>query len=425
MNHGRAHAGGGRRGSAFLVLSAALLAACVTYPSPRAIDAGRSEASAAPQPDARARPEPPDPWRLSRRVPVRIAALERERIVFARIDGVEHRLVVADDGVRLDAGAVEPFQVLERARTSLAIGERDYGRAALVVAPHPSHGLRAEIWLDLEDYVAGVVAAELVLWNATPALLEAQAIAARSYAVGTLDRRARADRAFLWDGVEDQAYRGRFVADAATQRRGVDTRLAEAVARTRGQVLTFGERVADVRYHAACGGHTSLAADVFGPGVPGGSRTSACPGCRVAPGWSRTLSATALATAAARLGLDRFGRPVPTRRDPSGRWLEVEVRGPRGVRPLSANELREALGWSALPSTWITGWTMRADGGALVTGRGRGHGVGLCQDGAADLAQRGWDAATILGHYYPGARLAHLRTPAPASPTATGATSGS
>ena len=46
--------------------------------------------------------------------------------------------------------------------------------------------------------------------------------------------------------------------------------------------------------------------------------------------------------------------------------------------------------------------------GLTVQGRGRGHGVGLCQEALRDLAREGWSAARILRHYYPGARLERL-----------------
>ena len=44
----------------------------------------------------------------------------------------------------------------------------------------------------------------------------------------------------------------------------------------------------------------------------------------------------------------------------------------------------------------------------VVSGRGFGHGVGLCQQGARGYAERGWSAEDILAHYYPGAILAIL-----------------
>jgi len=49
----------------------------------------------------------------------------------------------------------------------------------------------------------------------------------------------------------------------------------------------------------------------------------------------------------------------------------------------------------------------------VLVGVGRGHGVGLCQTGARELAAEGWTATRILSNYYPRAELADL---APAAP---------
>ena len=86
--------------------------------------------------------------------------------------------------------------------------------------------------------------------------------------------------------------------------------------------------------------------------------------------------------------------------------------GPAGTATLSLNELRGELGarelkGSHIDRTWpVPGATLR--GGLRFDGRGRGHGVGLCQTGARDLAESGASAGQILAHYYSGATLLPL-----------------
>ena len=133
-------------------------------------------------------------------------------------------------------------------------------------------------------------------------------------------------------------------------------------------------------------------------------------------GWRVTVTQTALAQAGAALGL---GGPIlalgPKRLDPSGRWLEVQLRGPKGVVSVPFDALRRALGYGELKSARIVGatpqfgQTLRA--GVTLAGLGRGHGVGLCQEGCRDLARAGWSAERILAHYYPGARLERFGAP--------------
>ena len=53
----------------------------------------------------------------------------------------------------------------------------------------------------------------------------------------------------------------------------------------------------------------------------------------------------------------------------------------------------------------------------MAHGRGYGHGVGLCQEGAVAMARRGFTCGQILAHYYPGAVLAPAATALPAAPS--------
>ena len=80
---------------------------------------------------------------------------------------------------------------------------------------------------------------------------------------------------------------------------------------------------------------------------------------------------------------------------------------------MPADALRAALGRGRMKSTLVThAWPRVGQpitGGLLVRGLGRGHGVGLCQEGARDLAGWGWSSERILGTYYPGAALRHAR----------------
>ncbi|MCM2270833.1 MAG: hypothetical protein NDJ75_12080, partial [Thermoanaerobaculia bacterium] len=65
-----------------------------------------------------------------------------------------------------------------------------------------------------------------------------------------------------------------------------------------------------------------------------------------------------------------------------------------------------------LPDTLWTARRLAPEGGRRgwqFTGRGWGHGVGMCQTGAFGMARRGYDFRTILQHYYSGVRVARLR----------------
>ena len=68
----------------------------------------------------------------------------------------------------------------------------------------------------------------------------------------------------------------------------------------------------------------------------------------------------------------------------------------------------QALGWNRIPSTWFE--VSRQGDRFLFHGRGWGHGVGLCQKGAAAMAAQGRTAQQILQQYFPGAQAADEAT---------------
>jgi stage II sporulation protein D len=93
-------------------------------------------------------------------------------------------------------------------------------------------------------------------------------------------------------------------------------------------------------------------------------------------------------------------------RSASGRAERVEVEAGGRTASVSAVDLRRKLGWARLPSL---AFDVRPAGGAFAfEGRGRGHGAGLCQWGAAGLAREGKGYREILAHYYPGAEVVRM-----------------
>lgn len=330
-------------------------------------------------------------------------------------------LVLASDGRAEERLDLEP----RSASTGLGFDGRSYpGR--FVVQTSASGGLELINLVDLEDYVEAVVAAELSIWSAEPDELAAQAVCVRTYALSTLARRGEVtSRPVLFDSTLDQAYRGRHRPADSDAARRVARKLRDATLSTRGLVLERGDRLEDARFHAACGGRTADPVEVFGDDALPGLVPVECPPClrraeaeraAGAPsetrplGWERAFTLAELGAAARRLRLgSRMLSVAPARVDRAGRWLAAEVHGRVERRRVPLDELRAAFGPVELKSARILSTRPRA-GEALesswtVRGLGRGHGVGMCQEGARDLARAGWNFHRILAHYYPGARL--------------------
>ncbi|TAJ16582.1 MAG: SpoIID/LytB domain-containing protein [Planctomycetota bacterium] len=270
--------------------------------------------------------------------------------------------------------------------------------------------------LDLDEYVTGVLRGELVVWDAPSALLEAQAIASRSYALAVLELRAQQGRSGpLPNSTAAQAYRGAPAGKLSPAAHKVEARVRAAVAATRGRVLVADGCVLDARFHACCGGATAAFADVFAAQEDLGAMPSvACAGCAGEPAWKATLERAELARVWNVLGLaPKDWTLAPARRDARGRWLEVELGSKGKSRRMPFEELRARIGAARIPSSRI--YNEWPDAGAVIDaklvleGRGRGHGVGLCQAGARHEAERGATSAEILARYFPGAKLVTLR----------------
>ena len=95
---------------------------------------------------------------------------------------------------------------------------------------------------------------------------------------------------------------------------------------------------------------------------------------------------------------------IPMKRGVSGRISELRIVGDKKVMDIGKElEIRRALSESHLYSSAFV--VERHDGGFRLRGAGWGHGVGLCQIGAAMMAEYGYDYRSILSHYYPGSKL--------------------
>jgi len=97
------------------------------------------------------------------------------------------------------------------------------------------------------------------------------------------------------------------------------------------------------------------------------------------------------------------------RRDETGRVGELQITTTRGQFVARGDRIRWVLRPSnraILRSTLFDLHVERRDGAivrVILRGGGNGHGVGMCQTGALEMARRGLSAAAILSHYYDGA----------------------
>ena len=232
-------------------------------------------------------------------------------------------------------------------------------------------------------------------------------------------------------------------------------RTAEAVRETRGVFLIHAGAICDARYHKACGGMTenfatcweeiavpylSHVSDSATPRAPIRTEEEAerwilsCPDVychtndsellrRILPAFDRETAdffrwqvsygrEELEAILREKSGID-FGvlrGLVPLERGPSGRIRLLRVEGSKATVAVGKElEIRRWLSPSHLYSSTFIVRTTREPSGAparfTLYGAGWGHGVGLCQIGAAVMAEKGFSAEEILRHYFRGAAL--------------------
>jgi peptidoglycan hydrolase-like amidase len=219
------------------------------------------------------------------------------------------------------------------------------------------------IIMNLETAVASVVQAESIS-DIPQEALKAQAVATRSYFAAGGGRHADFD---FCDLTHCQFLR---------EPPAPDTPAALATAATRGLVLTYNAKPVTAMFTRSCAGRTRTPRDVGLPRTEYPYFSVDCDFCYKNPvRWAREVSP---ADAALLFQRGEAGRLAIGRR----------------------------LGWNAVPSNNFTA----VEQNAMVSlhGVGQGHGIGLCQRGARDMAEHGADFRQILDHYFPNTKLQDL-----------------
>ena len=91
---------------------------------------------------------------------------------------------------------------------------------------------------------------------------------------------------------------------------------------------------------------------------------------------------------------------------PSGRVDRIRILHSRGQTILRGQDLRRVVGYTKIFSTRFQIESFGHD--IIISGKGSGHGVGLCQWGMKEMAELGYNHEAILHYYYPGTKLLHL-----------------
>jgi stage II sporulation protein D len=286
----------------------------------------------------------------------------------------------------------------------IKINDLHYRGDVAILADYTNNKCEVVNELPMEDYIASVLPREMnKSWPLEA--LKAQAVAARSYALYKIKGAQKRDELYHLESSEKHQVSGNL--------KDMDEVTRRAAKETLGEVLTDlrGEPV-PVFFHAACGGRTWVPHQVWSNPVDGYSSRPCICHHRPDQGWKRTIDWKEL------LGFLKWNKDkqniyfdeiktvtsgnVKTGPDDS-RYPTLNLFYKEKGASITKSMFRRFFGRDKIPSNNFK-VTMNQRGLALE-GKGRGHGVGMCQLGALDFARKGWSYKKILQHYFPGHEL--------------------
>jgi stage II sporulation protein D len=264
--------------------------------------------------------------------------------------------------------------------------------------------------LPLDDYLASVVDSEMPAAFPEEAR-KAQAIVARTYALYQMAQAGPAASLDLYASTRSQKYLGfKYRTSDGKLLAGESAASRKIVEATKDRVCTYGGKLFCTYYCAVCGGGTVLGTEFFADAAPP-LRSVPCDWCKEARlyRWTADVSKRDLQTDLKPL-LKQEGRDAGNLRSVSlvrtksaGVLPEFDLRGERQTVRVNGADLRQALGNRGLYSPRFT---IEDRGKSYwISGRGHGHGVGLCQWGARGMALAGKTCDEIVQHYYVGAKV--------------------
>ncbi|MBC7473980.1 MAG: SpoIID/LytB domain-containing protein [Candidatus Sericytochromatia bacterium] len=287
----------------------------------------------------------------------------------------------------------------------IAINGKKYrGQMEVIIDPKNTTNLSVINDVLLEDYLKGVVPSESpASWPIES--LKAQAVAARTYAVGNWKRRESLGFD-LMSTTADQMYTGLSAEQASS---------TQAVTETTNQIITFNGKAINALFFSCSGGFTDSAKEVWNtdeyPYIQGVADFD-----QNAPKykWDKTFTNNDLQKGLSQLGFDigEIKEIKPIDFTEHKRVKTIEFTGTKGKATVDSNKFRFAVGlpstlWEASPAK-ASSVLNRSPKEFNFKGGGWGHGLGMSQWGAKQMSENGKTYDQILKYYYTGIELSKL-----------------
>ena len=403
-----------------LLLTAALLSACAapskrpaqTYTAAQGQIDSSALAARAPEPPA----QDPQNQKEYTEATVRVLLAEKAKSAYIKHSGkvyiytknLDKKYKVSAAGTlavkalgsgKIQVGtlqATQPIILEPAANTVLGWNNNSYsGKIYIIPAKNAFHLVEHA---PLETYLYGVLPYEMSYTWPLEAL-KAQAVAARTYTLKTLEG-VKNQNFDVYSDVRSQMYKG-----GGKQYDSVK----KAVDQTRGQVLTYEDKLFFTYYHANCGGATD---DVrswnFGAKSIKPLSGASCKYDSHSKSykWAMNVARHKVESYAKSVGLTGALKSIKiSRKTDTGRATNLMIKTAKGSKTVPCGRFRLATG---IRSCKITKLDVRKND-VRFEGKGYGHGIGMCQDGANGMAKDGKNYRKILKNYYPGAEIKTLQ----------------
>ena len=249
--------------------------------------------------------------------------------------------------------------------------------------------------LELEDYVTGVVGAEM------PALFSSEALKAQSVIARTYALKANSMGQVLSDNESTQSYKdnGELASLWGGSYSSYYSKIKDAVNSTKGVYLTYNGNYIEAVYHSTSNGRTEDSSNVWGNSYPYlVSVDSVYDNTNPSFSISKSFSYSDLSSKLG-IGVNSSSEFNILGYTSGGRVSSISIDG----NQFSGVSFRSMLGLRSADFDIV-----KNDDGVVITTRGYGHGVGMSQYGANGMGKAGYSYSDILLHYYPGVSLGQL-----------------
>lgn len=314
-----------------------------------------------------------------------------------KIDAISKaRITNASQGLKVN-GKLYPVEAIKFSAGGEPISFKGkVYRGAFVIGKGTVRELDVVNHVDIEEYLKGVLPLEMPPKWPLEALI-AQSIAARTYTIYKMEETVGKG----WDVVAttgDQVYGGKAKEVEST---------SKAVKISRGVTLSFEGKPARTYYHSTSGIRTESSKIVFDETPLPYLMGVTCIYGNDSPHrfWKEEIPYSEIETILRKNGVatGKIIKLTPKSFTTSGRILEINLHTISEKTTIKATLFRKFIGSTRIKSTWFR--MRNTIDKVALSGRGFGHGVGLCQWGAKGMAERGMNYKQILLHYYPGTTL--------------------